>query len=307
MMSRVITSIHRNTGQPGRRWRGWLGAAVAALLLAACSTVKLGYNNADTLLVYTVDSYFDLNREQSQLVGTQVQKLLAWHRATQLPAYAQLLADAQRQIEQGPLSADALLAFYGRMTSYLAAAGDQAAPELAQLALTLTPAQIDHFAQKLDKDTSKARRELVRLNGRDTLDDRVKRATERAEDWLGSVSDEQAALIRRTLAARPANQAWWIEERARRQQVLVVLLRKIEAEKPDVATTATWLRAYFAQLELPQDPAQRAQVLEFRRGNAQMMAGVLNLASPEQKAHLLKRLQGYAQDFTALAAAGPRG
>jgi hypothetical protein len=300
-------SFHRNTGRGRSRWRGWLGATVAALLLAACSTVKLGYNNADTLLLYTVDSYLDLNREQSELVRARVQQLLAWHRATQLPAYAQLLNEVQQQIEQGQVSPEQLLALYGRMTSYLAAVGEQSAPELAQLALTLSPAQIDHFAQKLDQDTSKARRELVRFAGRETLDERVKRTIERSEDWLGSVSDDQQALIRRMLAARPANQAWWIEERARRQQTLVGVLRRIEAEKPDPATATAWLRSYFAQLQLPQDPVQRARILEFRRGNAEMMAGVLNSASPAQKAHLLKRLRGYAEDFTTLAAGGTRG
>jgi hypothetical protein len=224
-----------------------------------------------------------------------------------LTGYAQLLTEAQRQIEQGQVGADQLLAFYGRMTAYVALVGERAAPDLAALALTLTPAQIDRFALKLDRDTLKARRELVRFAGNESLEERIKRNTERAETWLGSLSPAQETLIRRTLLARPDNAAWWIEERERRQHALVALLRKIEAEKPDAATATAWLRGYFAQLALPEDPAQRAQILEFRRGNAELIAALLNSASPAQRAHLLKRLRGYAEDFTTLAAAGQRG
>jgi hypothetical protein len=300
-------SIKRITGVFATRWRGLVAAALGALLLAACSSFKLGYNNADTLLLYTLDSYFDLSDEQSQLARAQLAKFLDWHRSTQLPGYAQLLNEAKRKIDQGQVAPDQLLAFYGRMTAELQRLGDKAAPELAALALTLTPTQIDRFAQKLDKDTVKARRELVRFAGNESLEERIKRNTERAQSWFGSLSGAQEELIRRTLQARPDNAAWWIGERERRQRTLVAVLRRIEAEKPDAATATVWLRSYFAQLALPEGPEQRARTLEFRRGNAELIAALLNSASAEQKAHLLKKLRGYADDFGALAAAGQRG
>jgi hypothetical protein len=39
-------------------------ALSVVLLVAACSSIKLGHNNADTLLMYGLDSYFDLDDSQ---------------------------------------------------------------------------------------------------------------------------------------------------------------------------------------------------------------------------------------------------
>ena len=45
-----------------------LALGLFALLLAACSTIKLGYNNADTLLLHSLDRYVSLTDEQEQMV-----------------------------------------------------------------------------------------------------------------------------------------------------------------------------------------------------------------------------------------------
>ena len=278
------------------------------LLLASCSSIKLGYNNADTLLVYSLDSYLDLDETQEKLVRERVRELLGWHRSTQLRAYARLLDDGERQVGNGRVTADEVLAFQQAMNDKLMRVGEQAAPELARLALTLQPAQVDRFAGKLARDNAKARREFVKTAGRETLDDRVKAYAERAESWFGSLSREQLELVRTALAARPSGQQVWMEERERRQRDLVTLLRRIVDERPTEPIAAQWLRDYLAQLAQPDDAQRRARVLESRRGNAQLIAQLINGASPAQKAALARKLRGYAQDFSTLAAgSGGRG
>jgi hypothetical protein len=194
------------------------------------------------------------------------------------------------------------------MNDKLMRVGEQAAPELARLALTLQPAQVDRFAGKLARDNAKARREFVKTAGRETLDDRVKAYAERAESWFGPLSREQLELVRTSLAERPSGQQLWMEERERRQRDLVTLLRRIVDERPTEPIAAQWLRDYFAQLAQPDDAQRRARVLESRRGNAQLIAQLINGASPAQKAALARKLRGYAQDFSTLAAgSGGRG
>ena len=278
------------------------------LLLASCSSIKLGYNNADTLLVYSLDSYLDLDETQEKLVRERVRELLGWHRSTQLRAYARLLDDGERLVGNGRVTADEVLAFQQAMNDKLMRVGEQAAPELARLALTLQPAQVDRFAGKLARDNAKARREFVKTAGRETLDDRVKAYAERAESWFGPLSREQLELVRTSLAERPSGQQLWMEERERRQRDLVTLLRRIVDERPTEPIAAQWLRDYFAQLAQPDDDQRRARVLESRRGNAQLIAQLINGASPAQKAALARKLRGYAQDFSTLAAgSGGRG
>ena len=273
--------------------------ALALLAIAAgCSSVRVGYNNADTLLLYSLDKYLDLNRPQQQLVRDRVRVLLAWHRSTQLHGYADLIEAAGKRIE-GHVAADDVLALNLEMNRRLVAVGEQAAPDVAALALTLQPAQLDRFANKLAEDNIKTRREE---SGRKrSFEHRTRRGIERAEEWFGSVSPRQEDLIRDTLAARPDSEDWWVQERELRRSDLLALLRRIQAEQPTVDEAARWMREYFAMLAEPHDPARRARMHEFRRGNAELIAALINTASPDQKTTLLKKLHGYAEDFTALA------
>lgn len=284
-------------------------ALSVVLLVAACSSIKLGYNNADTLLMYSLDSYFDLDDSQEKLARERVRELLAWHRSTQLTQYARFVDEAQGRLggSGGQVTADDVLAFQAAMNQKLVRVGEQAAPEMARLALTLQPAQIDRFADKLAKDQSKARRELLRFAGRESLDERVKRYTDRAETWFGSVNPQQLELVRSTLASRPATETWWMDERERRQREAVALLRRIQAEQPAPEVAAGWIRGYFAELQLSSDPERRARSTEFRQRNAQLIAQLINAATPQQRTALAKKLRGYAEDFTTLASANGRG
>src|SRR5262245_48641745 len=85
----------RNTGLKPR----FLIALAAVALVAGCSSVRLGYNNADTLLVHAFDSYLDLSGPQQQMVRESTRKLVAWHRSTQLHGYADLIESAGKRVE----------------------------------------------------------------------------------------------------------------------------------------------------------------------------------------------------------------
>lgn len=289
----------------GRHARAFV-AASAAVLLASCSSIQLGYNNADTLLLYSLDGYFDLDDAQKALARARTRALLDWHRATQLRGYARLLEGARAKLA-GPVSAADVLAFQNDLYAQLAALGERAAPDLAALALTLAPAQLERFAGKLAQDSSKARRELAVLAGRESLEQRVKRYAERAESWFGRLEARQRELIRDAIAARPGHQQFWMDERERRQQDLLAVLARIQRERPDEATAAQWLRECFARLAMPIERERAERVVAFRQANAELIAQLVNSASAEQRAALLNKLRRYAEDFTVLAAAGARG
>jgi hypothetical protein len=278
----------------------WLLLAVA-LCLSACSTgVRLGYNYAETLVAYSLDGYVGLTAEQEQLVKERAGSLIVWHRATQLRDYAQLLEATRRKLD-GPVTSADVLAFNQAVNARLAALGERAAPDLAQLALTLSPEQVTKLQRKLATDNSKARRELVQFAGKETLDERVKKYAERADFWFGSLTREQFDLVRASLAKRPDNAAWWIEERERRQRELLAVLQRIQAERPTEAAAAGWLRTYFAQLRSPPDAERRRGMEQFRADNAELVAQLINTSTPEQKAALSRKLGSFAEDLVALA------
>lgn len=273
------------------------------LLVAACSSLQLGYNNADTLLAYSLDSYLDLDDQQERLARQRIGALHRWHRGTQLRDYATLLADAQAKLA-APVAAADVREFNDRINGHLATLGTRAAPDLAALALTLGSAQIERLADKLARDTSKTRRELVRFAGTESYEQRVERAIERAEDWLGTLSPAQQELIRSSLARRPDAREAWMQERERRSRDLVAVLDRIRRDQPPLATASGWLHDYFAELRQPRDEDRRARLMQMRDDNAALIAQLINTASSAQRAALTRKLRGYADDFNALAARG---
>ncbi|RZI96966.1 MAG: hypothetical protein EOO54_30145, partial [Haliea sp.] len=109
------------------RLAGVLGLAG---VLAACSVVKLAYNQAPELAYLQLDGYFDFNDTQTSRVKDELVKVQRWHRSTQLPAYSEFLKKWQGVIT-GDLSEaqvcaaaeearGSLLAISGRMEPFVA-------------------------------------------------------------------------------------------------------------------------------------------------------------------------------------------
>jgi hypothetical protein len=282
-----------------------LAMGLFALLFAACSTVKLGYNNADTLLLYSLDRYVSLTDEQERMVRQRVGSLMDWHRATQLADYAAFVQRARAQVD-GNVTPAEILELNEGLNARLAALGERAAPDAAALALTLTPAQIDQIERKLVDDNAKARKQSEDEVKR-AVDERARKYAERAEFWLGKLNAQQVQLVRASLAGRPVDSLYWVEARERRTKDLVATLRRIQAERPAQEVAANWFRAYFRELARPSNADQRARTEAFRRDNAQLIAQVVNSATPEQRAHLDRKLSGFATEFVQLAQRGGSG
>lgn len=274
--------------------------AVLAVFVASCAAIRIGYNNADTLALLQLDSYLDLTDDQEQTVKERVNALLAWHRTTQLRDYVTFI-DKTRAKLGGRITAADVMDFNQQLNTRMMTAADKAAPDIAHVALTLSPEQIDRAAKKTASDAAKARREFVRAENDATGAERAKKYGERAESWFGKLTDEQKDIIRKSLASRPTDATWWIDERERRQREFIALLRKIQSDRPTEEVATRWLRTYFTQLNAAQETDRRTRAEAYRRGSAELIAQLINHATPEQRAALDKKLNDYAQDFKSLA------
>ena len=84
------------------RW-GFLALLIAAALLSGCSTTRL-YNNADRLLAWRADSLLGLSGEQRGAFREDLGPVLAWHRQTQLPRWADALERLALAVEDDAVS-----------------------------------------------------------------------------------------------------------------------------------------------------------------------------------------------------------
>lgn len=283
-----------------RRWR-LIAVSVIVLPLAACTSIRFGYNHADTLLILKLDQYLDLEKPQEKLAKDRIAALLAWHRSTQLADYSVLLEEIRTKVK-GPITSVEVTEFQQKIQERLETLGERAAPEIAKLALTLGPEQIARVQRELSDDNEKFRKKFGYLhNSTNELGARAKLFIKRAEFWLGKLTDEQRTIIRKTITGRDNGNYTWADEREARQHDFLALLSKIQAQKPEEWVATNWVRDYFAELADQTDPQRRAFIQTLRQSNAELIAQVIASVTPEQRAALNEKLQGYAADLAALA------
>jgi hypothetical protein len=287
----------------GIAWRLLL-LLVAGLLLQGCSAVRFGYGNADALTRWWIDQYLDLSPEQDLLVRDRVARLHAWHRKSQLPAYLALLRQGQSFVAGRPSAADALALVDGMIRSGRQLA-DQATPDVADLLLTVTPAQIERMAARFAERNAEHANEARLGEGESAQRQaRYKRLLERAEYWFGDFGDEQKAALRRMIEHQPAGGQLWHDERLRRQRQWLALVSRIQRDQPPRERAIGWLRDYAASFELPADPAAAAAALALRRAGSELTVAIHAMANPEQRAHALHKLGDLIHDIEELAREG---
>jgi len=278
-----------------------LSLLVLALVLAGCSAVRLGYANGDTFVYWWLNGYVDFTDDQKPWVKGHIDNLLAWHRKTQLKEYVQVLARVQQRLQQRVSPAD-VLSEYAIVKKRAVLILDKAMPELAELALSLQPQQIAHLEKKFASNNDKYRRENLQGTLEERQERRYEQVMKHAEYWFGNFSDQQQAQIRAASDARPLNYDLWLAERMRRQQELLRILRKLQAERPAKEAAIAMLKSYLATSSEHFTYAENKTFFDAsNEGAAQMAALIINIATPAQKAHAMKRLQKWIEDCEALA------
>ena len=274
--------------------------AVAALLLAAllgaCTAVRLVYNNADTLVRYMAADYLELGPLQADDFKLRLARFHGWHRTHELPAYAALLAEAGRRVDKGVAETDVDWAVAQLRARYRRLAA-QAATEGAPLLASLSPAQLVDMEKKLAGVNAKYAREH-------NLDDQAKRLRRNTklmhkqfDDWLGNLTSAQEERIGRFVREQDALSVPRFEDRKRRQREGVALIR---AER-DPAVLASRLAELFADPDKGRSADLRAASAHYEVELARLVVEVDRSASAEQRAHAVRRMEGYANDFQVLA------
>jgi hypothetical protein len=274
---------------------------VLLALLGACSTIRFSYNHGDTLLYWWLNAYVDFEGDQSDWVKRDIGELFQWHRKTQLHDYAALLGSFQRQLAGNPTQAD-LLADYREIRNRAETLAMRAVPDMADLARSLKPDQIDQMEKRFNKKNDEYRRKFVSGSVEKRNEARFDKSMEQLKLWFGPFSNEQEKVLRRASDARPLDNNVWLEERIFRQRKILALARKIQQEKPNKEQTSAMitalLREFFARMEAPE---RKGFYDSYINATSNFILTAIQIATPAQKAHAQKRMQGWIDDFNALA------
>jgi Family of unknown function (DUF6279) len=290
-----------------RRWI--IGAALASvLLLAGCSMVRLAYSQAPLLTHWWADGYFDLNAEQSRRLKESLDGWFDWHRRTQLPDYANMLAKGQRDV-MGPLTREAMCTWRDEVQKRIDPVIEQTAPALASLALTLTPEQLQHFEKRMAKNGTEMKRDFAQEDREERRKASLKRTLERYEDFYGRFDDAQKERLAQLLLASPFDADKWLAERERRSRDTLTTLGNLvtAAKTQDSATAQTAALSavkLIAQRNLRSPRADYAAYQErLSSENCALAATVHNLMTSTQRQHARNKLRSWESDVRAIMAA----
>lgn len=303
-------SVNKTSIIDRRCWRlAWL--LVLLPVLAGCSAFRLAYNNGPTLAWWWIDGYMDFDRTQQPAVRAGIDRWFDWHRASELPGYAALLAGMQQEV-LAPTTAEAACRWQQRWRERLDPALERGIQLAADLVPTLKESNFRHLAQHQAKQMDEMRREFLQPDLDERRRESVKRALERAERLYGRLGEAQRRIIAEGVAASPFDPALWAQERERRQRDTVQVLRRLVAERADRDARVAALRALAERAERSPDPAYRDYQRRLGEYNCAFAARLHNATTPAQREVARTTLEGWENDLRALIGgegngAGPPG
>jgi hypothetical protein len=273
--------------------RLWCAAGLVVLaLLQGCSVTRVAYNNADVVLRWQANHYFDLEGAQSDELDRGLGAFLVWHRARALPQYARIADEASARMLRGIKRSD-LEWSYDAVRAQIREALGVAAREAAALLDGLSPEQIGHFEQRLAEENRKFAKEHVEGSVEERHQRRVKLNLGRLEDWFGPLDDAQVERLRRYSERAPFSGEMRDRDRKRRQAEFLAMLRAREARQ----RFAAWLQDW----EAGREPAYVAASRATRDEYMDLLLDLDRSLSAGQREHAASRLKRFGELFGNLA------
>ena len=262
---------------------------IAALLLAGCGAINFAYNNAPSFVGNEFDNAFDLDDAQQTQLDTDLLEFFSWHRQHELERYRQFLDSAALTIADG-LSASEVLELRAEFMLAVQRAVNRMIDDVGPIAVTLTPAQIDHYQQYF-RDDAADHEDYLQMSLQQREIHRVERNVKRLENWFGEFSEVQNEKISQRLLSLPDLYPAWINYREARQKALLSALR-------DAATDGLSTRQLkFIMLDPASDHARTYEPARNAYWNAyaQALEEISALLDKTQLEHAVSRLQNYSE------------
>ena len=279
-----------------RRWLIFAPLLLALAALAGCSGARLAYNNADTVVRWMANDYFALEGAQEEDFKARLARFHAWHRSEELPRYSVLMPSAADKLADGLTAAELACAWesvkgrYRRMAMH-------AAPDLAAVLATLTPAQFERLHNKFTESDAEYTKKYLKGGEAEQRKRRDKRNLELMREWFGDLSDEQEAQLKASSARLPLLYALRLQNRQRRQGEFVALL----TAQRSAAELEPKLLHWLIEWDEGATPEYRRLSELHRELYIQMLLELDRGLTPAQRLHAVAHFHEYAEIFKALA------
>ncbi len=270
-------------------------------VLAGCSAVRFGYNQAPELVFWWLDGYADFDDAQARRTRDRLEQWFAWHRRTQLPDYAELLVRARADV-LADTSPDRVCRWWAELRRRGERAVDEMLPYAAELIPTLTARQLAHVEQRYARLNEEFRSDFLNPDPAKRRERAVERTLDRVEILYGPLDDAQRALVESLLEASPFDAETWHAERLQRQQETLQMLRRLSGESASRDAALAALRAQVERVSRSPREGYRRYQERLQTYNCSFVASLHNSTTLAQRQAAAAKLKGWETDLRALAA-----
>ncbi len=285
----------------GRALRRVALLLAAAALMTGCSAVRIAYNQAPDLVYWWLDGYVDFNDAQTLRAREGLESWFAWHRRSELPQYAALLARAREQVVN-PVTAEQACGWFDEANARADAAIEHALPPLAEVMRSLSEPQLAHLEHKYAESNEDLADRFLQRKPEKRRKAQFERAVDRIEMLYGSLNDAQLERVAQLALDTPFDPERWLAERRARQQDVLQTLRRLSTEQAGAAQAEAALRLLIQRIRVSPHADYRDYQLRLIRFNCSFAAQVHNLTTPQQRAAAARSLKGWEDDARTLAA-----
>ncbi len=158
--------------------------SLCVLVLTACSAPRLTYERLDWIVGWQLGRYVELDRNQRRQFDALFQSGWDWHRARQLPVYAQDLQALSAQIDR-TVSPEDLLEWQRRAESHWDRLVQRVAPQACAIVASLSDDQRDSILRRIDERIDRDRERFVERSEAEVRERAGKRLLRSLERWVG--------------------------------------------------------------------------------------------------------------------------
>jgi len=267
------------------------------LVLAGCSSVKLGYRFMDNAIRWKINDYVSLNAQQSGVLTRGINDFHRWHQATQLSKYASFMQRKAIQFEAETLTSDDFSKIYDEAFAMASVSLDRLMPVITDMLLSLSPEQVQLTLNKMEKESAKDLKEDFGITPAQRLLKRQNKMIKRLVKWTGRLNKAQLAIIAGWAKTMPVDEGLRV---ARQEKFTSGLTKQLN----DRSNPERFKRSILAQVKTPErfSSAQYNQSYAKRKQlTLELMSDLFNSLTAPQKAQLIRSTKKYQADFLYLA------
>ncbi|MGW8195768.1 MAG: DUF6279 family lipoprotein [Desulforhopalus sp.] len=268
-------------------------AVSIASFMSACS-MRIVYSYLDWIIPFYIDDYVTLTEKQKEFFDHATGQFLEWHRREELPRYEQFVVLLQDMVAT-PVDRQQILFIFDEVEAFWAASLAEAMPALLTLAATFNDKQLEEINSALQRDIKELRNKYGNKSDREQRDIWRKKTYDKADEWLGRVTAEQARIFELWSKKMINITDDWLAFRDSWRQNFLGLLTKRHrlGFKDEMAGFLLHPRTIYTD-------SYRQDVLQNRRHHAELLADLSTTLTAGQRQNLHEELDEIIDDLRAM-------